>query len=162
MDFTPEPTQQAVAAVVNGVLDRENSWEAMVSGGVTALALPERLGGDGVGLPEIGTALTEVGRHATVSPALATLGLGMLPILDLATEWQQDRYLDGVGKGAILTAALNEPGASLPDRPAVTLDGGRLNGVKVGVPYARQANWMLVSTDAGVVVVSPGADGVRL
>jgi alkylation response protein AidB-like acyl-CoA dehydrogenase len=44
----------------------------------------------------------------------------------------------------------------------VTLDGGRLNGVKVGVPYARQANWMLVSTDAGVVVVSPGADGVRL
>ena len=162
MDFTPEPTQQAVAAVVNGVLDRENSWEAMVSGGVTALALPERLGGDGVGLPEIGTALTEVGRHATVSPALATLGLGMLPILDLATEWQQDRYLDGVGQGAILTAALNEPGASLPDRPAVTLDGGRLNGVKVGVPYARQANWMLVSTDAGVVVVSPGADGVRL
>lgn len=115
----------------------------------TALALPERLGGDGVGLPEIGTALTEVGRHATVSPALATLGLGMLPILDLATEWQQDRCLDGVGKGVILTAALNEPGASLPDRPAVTLDGGRLNGVKVGVPYARQANWMLVSTRCG-------------
>ena len=162
MDFTPEPTQQAVADVVNAVLDRENSWEAMVSGGVTALALPERLGGDGVGLPEIGTALTEVGRHATVSPALATLGLGVLPLLDLATESQQDRYLEGVGHGAILTAALNEPGASLPDRPAVILGGGRLNGVKVGVPYAKQANWMLVSTDAGVVVVSPDADGVRL
>lgn len=162
MDFTPEPSQQAVADVVNSILDRENSWEAMVSGGITALALPERLGGDGVGLAEIGTALTEIGRHATLSPALATLGLGLLPLLDLADERQQDRFLDGVRKGAILTAALNETGASLPDRPAVTLDGGRLNGVKVAVPYARQAIWMLVSADGGVAVVSPDADGVRL
>lgn len=162
MDFTPEPSQQAVADVVNSILERENSWEALVSGGVTALGLPERLGGDGVGLAEIATALTEIGRHATLSPALATLGLGLLPLLDLATERQQDRFLDGVGKGLILTAALNEPGASLSDRPAVTLDGGRLTGMKVAVPYARQAAWMVVSTDGGVVVVSPDADGVRL
>ena len=163
MDFTPDPEQQAVTDVVKTVLDRENTWEALVSGGVTALGVPDRLGGDGVGLPEIATALTEIGRHATISPAFATLGLGLVPLLDLANEAQQDRFLGDVAKGAILTAALNEPGAALPDRPATTLvSGDRLNGTKVAVPYAEQAAWILVTTDGGAVVVSPKADGVRL
>lgn len=162
MDFTPDPAQQAVADVVTAVLDRENSWEALVSGGVVALGVPERLGGDGVGLAEIATALTGIGRHGTVSPALATLGLGLAPILDLASEDQQDRYLGGVPGGTPLTAALSEPGSALPDRPSVSAAGGRLDGVKVAVPYADKAAWMLVSTDNGVVVVSPQADGVRL
>ena len=162
MDFTPDPEQQAVADVVGTVLERENSWAALVSGGVPALGVPDRLGGDGVGLPEIATALTEIGRHGTISPALATLGLGLVPLLDLATESQQNQFLDGVAKGAILTAALNEPGAALPDRPATRLVAGRLSGTKIVVPYAEQANWMLVTTDSGAVVVSPRADGVRL
>ena len=162
MDFTPDPEQQAIADVVGTVLERENSWAALVSGGVPALGVPDRLGGDGVGLPEIATALTEIGRHGTISPALVTLGLGLVPLLDLATESQQNQFLDGVAKGAILTAALNEPGAALPDRPATRLVDGRLSGTKIVVPYAEQANWMLVTTDSGAVVVSPRADGVRL
>ena len=166
MDFTPDPEQQAVADVVTAVLDRDNSWDALVAGGVAALAVPERLGGDGVGLPEIATALTEIGRHGTISPALATLGLGTAVLLDLASEEQQDRYLAGVAKGAVLTAALNEPGAPLPDRPATVLSGSaggyKLNGTKIAVPYAEQAEWMVVTADSAVVVVSPKADGVQM
>lgn len=162
MDFSPDEGQQAVADVVTSVLERDNSWDALVSGGVTALGVPERLGGDGVGLAELATALTEIGRHGTISPALATLGLSLVPLLDLASDEQQDRYLAGVAKGAILTAALNEPGAALPDRPATTLSGGRLNGTKVGVPYAAAAEWILVTADSGVVVVSATADGVQV
>jgi alkylation response protein AidB-like acyl-CoA dehydrogenase len=162
VDFTPNPEQQAVADVVTSVLDRDNGWQALVAGGVTALAVPERLGGDGLGLAEIGTALTEIGRHGTISPALATLGLGLVPLLDLASDEQQDRYLAGVGKGSILTAALNEPGAPLPDRPSTTFADGKLNGTKIAVPYAGQADWMVVTADGAVVVVSPKADGVQL
>ena len=162
MDFSPAPEQLAVIDVVNSALDRDNSWAALVSGGVTALGVPDRLGGDGVGLPEIASALTEIGRHGLISPALATLGLGVLPLVDFASEAQQDLFLDGVAKGAILTAALNEPGTALPERPATSLRDGRLNGTKIAVPFAAQANWMLVSTDGGVVVVAPTADGVRL
>ena len=162
MDFTPDPQQQAVADVVNSALDRENTWEALVAGGVTALGVPERLGGDGVGLAEIATALTEAGRHGLISPALATLGFGVVPLLDMAGDEQQDRYFDGVAEGAILTAALNEPGSALPERPATRLSGDRLTGVKIAVPYAAQAHWMLVSTDGGVAVVSPQADGVTV
>ncbi len=162
MDFTPEPEQQAVSDVVNAVLDRENTWEALVSGGVTALGIPDRLGGDGVGLPEITAALTEIGRHGLISPALATLGMGLVPLVEMASEAQQDRFLDGVAKGAILTAALNEPGTALPERPTTTLRGGKLSGTKIAVPFAAQANWLLVSTDSGVVVISPKADGVTV
>lgn len=162
MDFSPSPEQQAVADVVTSVLDRDNSWNALVSGGVPALAVPERLGGDGVGLLEVTTALVEIGRHGTVSPALATLGLGLLPLLDLATDEQQDRYLGAVAKGGILSAALSEPGAPLPDRPAATLTAGKLTGTKVSVPYAEQADWLLVTAGESVAVVSPTAAGVQL
>ncbi|WP_319429771.1 acyl-CoA dehydrogenase family protein [Mycobacterium sp. RTGN5] len=162
MDFSPDEGQQAVTDVVTSALERDNSWDALVAGGIVAFGVPERLGGDGLGLAEITSALTQIGRFGNVSPAFATLGLGLLPLLDLASDEQQDRYLAGVAKGAVLTAALNEPGHSLPERPATRLTGGKLNGTKVGVPYAEQAEWIVVSTDSGVVVVSPKADGVSL
>ena len=50
MDFTPNPEQQAVADVVTSVLDRDNTWEALVSGGVAALGVPDRLDGTGATL----------------------------------------------------------------------------------------------------------------
>jgi 3-oxo-4-pregnene-20-carboxyl-CoA dehydrogenase alpha subunit len=162
MDFEPTATQQAVADVVTSVLDRDISWQALVDGGITALPVPERLGGDGVGLPEVATVLTEVGRHGAITPALATLGLAVVPLLDLASDEQQDRFLAGVAKGGVLTAALNEPGAALPDRPATAFAGGRLSGTKIGVGYAEQADWMLVTADSTVVVVSPKTDGMQL
>jgi alkylation response protein AidB-like acyl-CoA dehydrogenase len=162
MDFELTATQQAVADVVTSVLARDLTWSALVDGGVTALPVPERLGGDGVGLSEVGTVLTEVGRHGAITPALATLGCGVVPLLDLAADEQQDRFLAGVAKGGVLTAGLNEPGTALPDRPAATFVHGRLSGTKVGVGYAEQADWMIVTADSAVVVVSPKADGVQL
>lgn len=161
MDFSPNEGQQAVADVVTSVLERDNSWDALVAGGVTALAVPERLGGDGVGLAEIATALTEIGRHGTVSPALVTLGATAV-LLDAATDTQQDRYLAAVGKGSVLALALNEPGRQLPDEPGVTLAAGKLNGTKTAVGFAQQADWLVVSTDRGVVVVPGSAAGVSM
>ena len=172
MDFSPDEGQQAVADVVTSVLGRDDSWAALVDGGVLAFGVPERLGGDGLGLGELAAALTELGRHGTVGPALATLGFGLAPLLELASDEQQDRFLAGAAKddrpaGAqgtgdrfVLTAALNEPGHALPERPATSFSNGRLSGTKVGVPYAALADWMLVTTDNGVVVVSPQASGV--
>jgi len=162
VDFSPDEGQQAVADVVTSALSRDNSWDALVSGGITAFGVPDRLGGDGLGLAEVGTALIEIGRHGTVSPALATLGLGLIPLLELATDEQQDRYLAGVAKGSVLSAALSEPGAPLPERPATSLSAGKLNGAKVAVPYAEQADWLLVTAGDAVAVISPKADGVRV
>ncbi|ORA14096.1 acyl-CoA dehydrogenase family protein [Mycobacterium asiaticum] len=162
MDFDLSAEQEAVADVVTSVMQRDLTWKALADGGVAALAVPERLGGDGVGLSEVGTVLTEVGRYGAITEALATLGFGVVPLLDLASDQQQDRFLAGVAKGGVLTAALNEPGRALPDRPAVTFSGGRLSGVKVGVGYAETADWILVTADTAVVVASPKTEGVQL
>ncbi|MEE6136709.1 acyl-CoA dehydrogenase family protein [Mycobacterium sp. 050128] len=165
MDFDLTATQQAVADVATSVLEKDLGWDALVRGGVTALPVPERLGGDGVGLAEVATVLTEVGRRGAITPALATLGFGVVPLVDLASDEQQDRFLAGLvngAKGGVLTAALNEPGSALPDRPATTFADGRLSGTKVAVAYAEQADWIIVTADNAVVVVSPKAEGVEL
>lgn len=162
MDFTPNPEQHAVADMITSVLSRDNTWEALVAGGATALPVPERLGGDGVGLSEVATALTEIGRHGLAGPALADLGFGAIPLLELGSDEQHGRYLANVAKGGLLTAALNEPGVAMPERPATTLSGDRLSGTKIGVAHAEAAEWIIVTADDGVAVVSPRADGVEL
>jgi alkylation response protein AidB-like acyl-CoA dehydrogenase len=48
----------------------------------------------------------------------------------------------------------------LPEQPATALRGGRLSGTKVGVPYAEQAQWILVTTDTAVVVVAADSEGI--
>ena len=50
----------------------------------------------------------------------------------------------------------------LPEKPSTSYAGGKLNGTKIGVPYAETAQWLLVTTDSGVVVVSPTAAGVTV
>ena len=163
MDFSPDEGQQAVADVVTSVLERDNSWEALVDGGVTALGVPERLGGDGLGLPEIATALTEIGRHGTVSPALATLGLGCGAARS-GLRAQQDRYLAGVAKGSVLTFGAERAGCATARPAGCSLSGvpggHKLNGTKVACAYAEQADWIVVTTDSGVAVVAADADGV--
>ena len=68
VDFSPDEGQQAVADVVTSALGRDNSWDALVDGGVVAFGVPERLGGDGLGLAEVATALTEIGGTAPSAP----------------------------------------------------------------------------------------------
>ena len=75
MDFTPDEAAGCRRRGRRRCSTGTTRWDALVDGGVTALPVPERLGGDGVGLPEVATALTEIGRHGTITPALATLGL---------------------------------------------------------------------------------------
>ncbi|MBS9374070.1 acyl-CoA dehydrogenase family protein [Rhodococcus sp. B50] len=170
MDFARDETQEEIAGVAAGLLKRgladEALWAALADADLLSLALPERLGGSGLGLGEVATVLTEIGRGAAQTPALATLGLGVLPILALASEQQQDELLAGVAEGAVLTAALGEPGRAFPEQPAATAvrtgRGHAVTGSFVAVPYADRARLVLLPTDAGVVAVTPDATGVTL
>ncbi|WAM17769.1 MULTISPECIES: acyl-CoA dehydrogenase family protein [Rhodococcus] len=170
MDFTRDETQEAVAQVAAGLLARDLDgdalWAAFADADLLTLALPERLGGEGLSVTDVGALLTEVGREAAQVPALATLGFGVLPIVALGDDAQQDALLTGLADGRTFTAALAEPGAQFPARPSVTAvadgDGYSVTGRVLAVPYAEQAYRILVPTDIGVVLVDPGADGVTL
>jgi 3-oxo-4-pregnene-20-carboxyl-CoA dehydrogenase alpha subunit len=146
------------------------TWKELGQAGLLALALPASLGGDGLGVGEVAALLTEVGRHAARVPALATLALGVLPVTRCGSADVQRQLLAGVATGeTILTAAIREQSEPMPQTPAATADlsgdRGTVTGVKLGVPYATAARWILVPvqlSDGGtaVVVVEPDAKGV--
>jgi alkylation response protein AidB-like acyl-CoA dehydrogenase len=140
-------------------------WKELADAGLLSLAVPEHLGGDGLGVQATEAVLTEVGRHAARIPALATLALGVLPVARCTDTALQRRLLAGVTTGdTVLTAAIREPSDPMPVVPGTTTTAGTVSGVKIGVPYAAAASWILVpaSTPAGAVVavVEPDADGL--
>lgn len=159
-------------------------WKELGQAGLLSLALPAELGGDELGVQATAAVLTEVGRHAARIPALATLALGVLPVARSADIALKQQLLAGVASGdTVLTAAIREPSDPMPESPRtiVTLRGaGRpatVSGLKVGVPYAAAASWILLaatidaSAGAGsagaayggrtvVAIIEPDADGL--
>ncbi|KOV86767.1 acyl-CoA dehydrogenase family protein [Nocardia sp. NRRL S-836] len=169
MDFSLDDTQREIARLAADVLGRESEtpWKALGEAGLLALAVPERLGGHGLGVVETALLLTEVGRRAVDVPAFATLALGVLPIARFGTPEQQDALLPLVTEQhAVLTAALSEPSNPLPAIPATRADrdGTGLTGVKVHVPRAAEARRILVSAvlgdEPGTLIVDPAQPGV--
>jgi 3-oxo-4-pregnene-20-carboxyl-CoA dehydrogenase alpha subunit len=151
------------------------TWKELAQAGLLAVALPEAAGGDGLGVMAVAALLTEVGRHAARVPALATLALGVLPVTRCGSPGAQQQLLAGVATGeTVLTAAIREPSAPMPAAPVTIAElsgdagagtAGTVTGVKLGVPYAAQARWILVpaSVDGGetaVVVVESGSTGL--
>jgi 3-oxo-4-pregnene-20-carboxyl-CoA dehydrogenase alpha subunit len=190
VDFTLEETQQAVAGVAGQVLRREvdrdpgerawvgepgyheAAWKALGHAGLLSLALPEWLGGEALGVMDTAVVLAEVGREVAPVPALATLALGVLPVVRLGTREQQEALLPAVAAGGrVLTAALHEPSTPMPDVPRTTAlrtaEGLVVSGTKVGVPHAGTAHRILVPVtlydgDTAVLLVNPRAPGVSL
>jgi alkylation response protein AidB-like acyl-CoA dehydrogenase len=185
VDFALGETQQAVARVATDVLGRGQSaaagqnepqdsalWKELGQAGLLSLTLPPWLDGDGLGVLETAVLLTEVGRRAVAVPALATLMLGVLPVVRWGGRDLQEMLLPQVGSGdTVLTAAVREPSAQMPAAPATVAsligDSGTVTGTKIGVPYAAAARWILVpasiaSGGRAVVVVDTRADGVWL
>ena len=174
MDFSLDDTQQAVAdlaatvlrnepdharvehALVSAVGYDETAWKGLAQAGLLSLALPESVGGDGAGTVEVGIVLAEVGRQTLPVPALATLALGVVPVVAHGSQAQQFALLGDVASGAILTAALRDA-AHDPVR------GDRaLSGTRIGVPFAAQAQRILVPTATGTAVLDPSVDGVTV
>lgn len=178
MDFSLTETQSAVRGVVGDVLDRDadtdsGGWKALAGAGLLGLAVPERHGGEGLGLDEVAVLLHEAGRRANGLPIWETLACGALTIATCGTEQQQADLLPEVVTGeSVLTAALVETGVGIPAAPRTTLrrDGSRLllSGRKLGVSHASEADRILVSAtmaesgSVGVVLLDPAAPGVTM
>lgn len=166
MDFRPDETQAAIIRLAGEVLDGaagdpDKAWAALGHAGLLSLAVPERLGGAGLGVLETALVLTEIGRRAVAVPGLPGRAAAMLT----GARWGDGDLLTGeLLTGAVtLGAAVAEPGDPLPAAPrtAVAVDGagtGTVTGVKIGVAAADR---ILVTVDGpGVVIVDPASPGV--
>jgi 3-oxo-4-pregnene-20-carboxyl-CoA dehydrogenase alpha subunit len=174
VDFTPGEAETEAArlaarvlgAAAPGTADFDQSlWKELGHVGLLALALPADLGGEDLGVLAAAAVLTEAGRHAARIPALATLALGVLPVMRDTDAALRRRLLTGVATGeTVLTAAVREPSHPMPAWPGTVATLGTVSGVKIGVPYAAAARWILVpaSTPTGTAVVVVESDAAGL
>jgi alkylation response protein AidB-like acyl-CoA dehydrogenase len=147
MDFTPADSQRAVARLAAEILTEPEPWKALAQAGL--------LDATSLGLLDITTLLTEVGRRSPSLKAHATLMTGALPLL----RWGRPDLLPA---DLTLTAALREPSHPEPDPPATAVTNGTITGTKIGVPYAGQSDLILVPAATGVALVDPHAQRVTL
>ena len=147
-------------------------WGALAQANLLGVALPEDVGGSGLGIVELSLLLEETGRAVAPVPIWPALVLGALPIDRFGSAAQRKRLLPGVVAGdVILSAALVETGWDEPGTITATArrDGSawRLDGAKACVPAAHLATAVLVPAltgrDAvGVFLVDPHGPGVEL
>jgi acyl-CoA dehydrogenase len=146
-------------------------WRALADAGLLAIAVPEELGGSGLGLIELCLLMEQQGRRVAPVPLWPTLVLGALAIAEFGTAEQQKAWLPGVARGdVVLTGAFAERGTNDPLRPSVSAssdgDRWRLDGCKPSVPAGHVAARVLVpaTTEAGdvaVFLVDPAGPGVE-
>jgi alkylation response protein AidB-like acyl-CoA dehydrogenase len=147
-------------------------WGELAKAQLLGLALPEDVGGMGMGFIEVALLLEQVGRTLAPVPCLPTLVMAAAPIAEFGSPEQKQRILPDVVAGRlILTAALLDDGARAPYDLSTTAarDGAdwRLDGVKSYVPAASLAGRIVVSArtaDGGptLFLVDPAAGGLEL
>ena len=151
-------------------IDRD-LWKALADANLLGIALPESVGGSGLGAIETCLVLEQQGRVVAPVPYWATVVCGAVPIAQHGTVAQAARWLPGVVQGeTFLTAALAEPGVNDALHPVVRAtragDGWTLEGEKPSVPAAHVADAILVpaQTDDGpaVFIVERGAAGLTM
>jgi alkylation response protein AidB-like acyl-CoA dehydrogenase len=134
-------------------------WAELASAGLLGIALPEDVGGAGLGFIETALMVEAAGRTAAYVPVIETLATGAAGIDRFGSDVQRQQWLPGVIAGdTVVTTALVELLGS-PLAPSARAeragDGWTLTGAKACVPSGTVAQVALVPavTDGGNVGV---------
>lgn len=148
-------------------------WTDLAKAGVLSAALPETVGGSGLGLLEQCAVLVELGRAVAPVPYLCSIVQAASAIAEFGTDAQRATWAAPAAAGElVLTAALSEEVSDDPARPVTAAERAsasapwHVHGSKVAVQAGPAANLFLVpaetalgltvflitSTDSGVTV----------
>jgi alkylation response protein AidB-like acyl-CoA dehydrogenase len=155
-DFLGEHASiQQVRAILEGPQRfSEPLWRRMAELGWLGLAFPERFGGAGLSMVELGIVLEEIGRSLAPVPFLPTLLAGF-SILEVGDEGQQQEWLPRICSGrALATLAITEErGTEEPGDFGCTAtrvaSGWELSGRKLFVPDADVADLLILAARVG-------------
>ncbi|HLZ95176.1 MAG TPA: acyl-CoA dehydrogenase family protein, partial [Candidatus Dormibacteraeota bacterium] len=138
-------------------------WKKIAELGWTALGIPEQHGGVGTFL-DLVVVLEEAGRALLPGPFFATMGLAVPAVIESGTEAQKREVLGAIAAGdARATLALTEPpgrwdATGIGLKAAQSGGGWRLDGIKLFVPDAQHADYLVVAARTR----GEGEDGVSL
>jgi len=128
-------------------------WRQLAEMGYLGLHLAERSGGQGLGAIELAIVLEEMGRACVPGPYLDVV----LAAAFLDAAGGRERLLSEIAAGRrIVTAAVSDsPFAGRSEPPTTVHADGRIRGTKYFVPFAAEADALVVTTSDGVYL----ADG---
>jgi alkylation response protein AidB-like acyl-CoA dehydrogenase len=124
-------------------------WQEIADLGWLGLVFPESYGGSGMSFLDLAVLLEEMGRACFPGPFFSTVILGGLPILDVGSDEQKQKYLTQITSGkAIFTLALVESSGkyeagSVKARATAEKNAYVINGTKLFIPDANVADYML-------------------
>ncbi len=172
--FTDLSTQERLREMeteVDGDRFDRKLWSELAAAGLLGIALPEDVGGAGLGFLETGLLAEAAGRTAAYVPVVETLAAAAPAIAEFGSDAQKQRWLPGVVSGdTVLTTALVELGGT-PAGPSTVAepagDGWTLTGVKSCVPSGTFADAVLVTAriepdGVAVFLVEMGAAGLTV
>jgi alkylation response protein AidB-like acyl-CoA dehydrogenase len=180
MNFLLSPEQQEFQSTVQRFLDDQcpsthlhkvfdsgefddRLWRATCELGLAGLALPEAFGGAGMEMIDLALIAETLGSRATPTPFLGH-ALAGLAIAWAGTAEQKERWLPALASGELLASvALAEGTGWQPEQWATRVEGTRLTGEKCHVPFAAQADLIVVAlADGRMAVVQRDAAGLSL
>lgn len=140
-------------------------WDDFTDVGFMGATVPERYGGEGMGMVDVAAIALAIGRSGggVSGPNLLTLGpvFGGISLSELGTDAQRERWLPGIVDGDIVALGLTEPDAGL-DTAGITSTAERrgdeyvINGTKVWTTGAHVADYIVV-----LARTAPYDDGER-
>ncbi len=125
----------------------------MAAGGWLGVAMPESVGGAGLGLTEASIVMQTVAQSGAAFTGASAIHLnifGPMPIVKFGTQAQKDAFLPRIIAGEDkMCFAVTEPNSgldtsSLETRAERTNDGYRINGRKIWTTSAQRANKVLI------------------
>jgi alkylation response protein AidB-like acyl-CoA dehydrogenase len=148
-------------------------WTDLAKAGVLSAALPESVGGSGLGLLEQCAVLVELGRAVAPVPYLCSIVQSASAVAEFGTDTQRASWAAPAADGdVVLTAALSEEVGDDPARPTTFAEHAsasaqwRLHGTKVAVPAGPVADLFLVPAETAVgltvFLVTPEDVGVTV
>jgi alkylation response protein AidB-like acyl-CoA dehydrogenase len=151
-------------------------WKEIADLGWMGLIFPEKYGGGGMDFISLAVLLEQMGRACFPGPFFSTVLLGGLPILDIGSEEQKEKYLPGIISGkTIFTMALTEPvggysAASIKVKATASNGDYVIDGTKLFVPDASNADYTLcvartdeqVENDLTIFIVEAKSPGMKI
>ncbi len=159
----PIATVRTLAEDERGFTDEQ--WAQLAELGWPGVIVPEESDGLGLGAIELVVIAEEMGYSLAPSPWFSTTCAALL-LVAAGTEEQRSRWLGPVARGEArgTVAVWDEHSGWAPDHSEVEPDsGGTLSCVKIAVPDAASADFLIVSgADGRHYLIERSADGVKV
>lgn len=157
--------ETSTSAELRRVLDGQSThstavWANLISMGAAAAAIPENLGGTGLGYLELCLVAEEAGRHLAPVPLASSVYLAAEALLRGGTSEQRERWLPRLASGELIATAALGASETWSATPVPSFADGRLNGRLPLVPDVMIAGLIVVHAGDTLVLVDTNGAGV--